>query len=241
VGKGLCRVDYADLNPIDDPETTRIFYNGNTFGVFYFESPATRQVLNKVRSGFTFREYLRMDHFLLNVVVTSIIRPASNQSVRTWVSRLHGKPWDAPHPLLRQVLAETLGVMVFQEQLSQAAIHMAGFAPAEAESLRKVVSKKHRGKKLLDFYARFVRGARERGVDQNRIEEVWQMMIGFDGYSFCKPHSASYTLVAEAITPPSGTCQKHGAWVLRSCRLISTGAKSNIPERRKRSGWDSCR
>jgi len=190
------RIDYADLNPIDDPETIRIFYNGNTFGVFYFESPTTRQVLNKVRSGFTFEEYLRMDHFLLNVVVTSIIRPASNQSVRTWVSRLHGKPWDAPHPLLRPVLAETLGVMVFQEQLSQAAIHMAGFAPAEAESLRKVVSKKHRGKKLPDFYARFVKGARERGVDQNRIEEVWQMMMGFDGYSFCKPHSASYTLVA---------------------------------------------
>jgi len=190
------RIDYADLNPIDDPETIRVFYNGNTFGVFYFESPATRQVLNKVRSGFAFEEYLSMDHFLLNVVVTSIIRPASNQSVRTWVSRLHGKPWDAPHPLLRPVLAETLGIMVFQEQLSQAAIHMAGFAPAEAESLRKVVSKKHREKKLPDFYTRFVKGARKRGVDQGRIEEVWQMMMGFDGYSFCKPHSASYTLVA---------------------------------------------
>jgi error-prone DNA polymerase len=137
-----------------------------------------------------------MDHFHLNVVVTSIIRPASNQSVRTWVSRLHGKPWDAPHPLLRPVLEETLGVMVFQEQLSQAAIHMAGFDPGEAESLRKVVNKKHREKKLPDFYARFEQGARKKGVDQKIIEKVWQMMMGFDGYSFCKPHSASYTLVA---------------------------------------------
>jgi len=189
-------IDYADLNPIDDPETIRTFYNGETFGVFYFESPATRQVLNKVKSGFTFEEYLRMDHFHLNVVVTSIIRPASNRGVRTWVSRLHGKPWDALHPLLQPVLEETLGVMVFQEQLSRAAIHMAGFAPGEGEALRKVVNKKHRGKKLHDFYARFVQGAREKGVDQNIIEEVWQMMMGFDGYSFCKPHSASYTLVA---------------------------------------------
>jgi len=190
------KLEYASLNPIDDPETVRVFYKGDTFGVFYFESPATRQVLRKVRSCFTFEEYLRVDHFHLNVVVTSIIRPASNQSVRAWISRLHGKPWDAPHPLLRPVLEETLGVMVFQEQLSQAAIHMAGFGPGEAESLRKVVNKKHREKKLRDFYSRFVAGARERGVARKAIEEVWRMIIGFDGYSFCKPHSASYTLVA---------------------------------------------
>jgi error-prone DNA polymerase len=137
-----------------------------------------------------------MDHFQLNVVVTSIIRPASNQSIHTWVSRLHGEPWAPPHPLLMPVLEETLGVMVFQEQLSQAAIHLAGFDPGEADMLRKVVSKKHREKKLRDFAARFVRGARDRGVTPEVIQEVWDMMMGFDGYSFCKPHSASYTLVA---------------------------------------------
>ena len=147
-------------------------------------------------SGFTVEEYVRLDHFHLNVVVTSIIRPASNQSIRVWVSRLHGQPWDAPHPLLRPVLEETLGVMVFQEQLSRAAMHLAGFDAAEADTLRKVVSKKHREKRLRDFYARFVRGAHERGVSLQVIEDVWQMIMGFDGYSFCKPHSASYTLVA---------------------------------------------
>ncbi len=190
------RIDYARLTPINDPETVRIFYMGDTFGVFYFESPATRQVLIKVKSGFTFEEYLHLDHFHLNVVVTSIIRPASNRSIQTWISRLHGRPWEPPHPLLRPVLEETLGVMVFQEQLSQAAIYLAGFDPAEADTLRKVVSKKHRGKRLRDFYARFVQGARDRGVVLKIIEKVWQMMMGFDGYSFCKPHSASYTMVA---------------------------------------------
>jgi len=189
-------IDYATLNPLDDPQTIKIFYEGNTFGVFYFESPATRQTLTKVRSGLTFEEYLRMDHFHLNVVVTSIIRPASNQSIHTWVLRLHGEPWSPPHPLLRPVLEETLGVMVFQEQLSQAAIHLAGFDSAEAETLRKVVSKKYKEKKLRDFYARFVQGAHDRGVNPKVIDQVWEMMMGFDGYSFCKPHSASYTLVA---------------------------------------------
>jgi len=190
------RIDYASWNPIDDPKTVEIFYRGDTFGVFYFESPATRQVLTKVRSGFTFDAYLQRDHFHLNVVVTSIIRPASNQSIKTWVVRLHGEPWAPRHPLLRPVLEETLGVMVFQEQLSQAAIHLAGFDPAEADTLRKVVSKKHKEKKLRDFYTRFVKGALERHVSREVIEEVWQMIMGFDGYSFCKPHSASYTLVA---------------------------------------------
>jgi DNA polymerase III alpha subunit len=174
----------------------KIFYDANTFGVFYFESPATRQTLKKVSSGFTFEAYGRMDHFQLNVVVTSIIRPASNQSIRDWVARLHGEPWEPPHPLLRSVLEETLGVMVFQEQLSQSAMSMAGFDAAEADTLRKVVSKKHREKKLRDFYARFAKGASERGVSPEKIEEVWQMMMGFEGYSFCKPHSASYTMVA---------------------------------------------
>ena len=190
------KINYASWNPIDDPETIKIFHRGDTFGVFYFESPATRQVLTKVASGIPFEDYTKMDHFHLNVVVTSIIRPASNQCIRTWVSRLHGQPWDAIHPLLMPVLEETLGVMVFQEQLSQAAIYMGGFDAAEADMLRKVVSKKNREKKLRDFYERFVAGASEKGVTKDVIDRVWEMMMGFDGYSFCKPHSASYTMVA---------------------------------------------
>jgi len=190
------RIEYANLNPLSDPDTVRIFYEGDTFGIFYFESPATRQVLTQVGSGFSFEEYLGQDHFSLNVIVTSIIRPASNPHIHDWVSRLRGAPWRPAHPLLEPVLRETLGVMVFQEQLSQAAIHLAGFDPAEADILRKTVSKKDKEKKLRDFHARFVHGARSRGVSLKVIEKVWEMMMGFDGYSFCKPHSASYTLVA---------------------------------------------
>ena len=190
------RIDYARLNPLNDPKTIRIFYEGDTFGVFYFESPATRQVLSKIRSGLSFNAYRAMDHFLLNVIVTSIIRPGANRSIHTFISRVHGAAWSPPHPLLGPVLEETLGVMVFQEQLSQAAIYLAGFDPGEADNLRKTVSKKHREKQLRDFHERFVQGASERGVARGVIEAVWEMMMGFDGYSFCKPHSASYTLVA---------------------------------------------
>ncbi|MFN3534569.1 MAG: DNA polymerase III subunit alpha, partial [Desulfatiglandales bacterium] len=187
---------YASLNPLKDKETLKIFYRADTMGVFYFESPATRRLLTQVSHGIDFEEYIKKDPFGLNVVVTSIIRPASNKSINTWLERLHGKPWEYPHPLLRPVLEETLGVMVFQEQLSQAAIYLAGFDSSEADELRKVVSKKHKEKRLKDFYIRFVEGARKKGVGKGVIEEVWKMMMGFDGYSFCKPHSASYTLLA---------------------------------------------
>ena len=190
------RIEYSELNPLHDPETIRVFYDGNTFGVFYFESPATRQVLTKVSSKFSFEEYRQMDHFHLNVVVTSIIRPASNKMIHDWIARLHGEPWDPPHPLLLPVLKETLGLMVFQEQLSQAAMAMAGFSAGEADTLRKIVSKKHKLKKLQDFCARFAKGAAERGVLPEIMDEVWRMIMGFEGYSFCKPHSASYTMVA---------------------------------------------
>jgi error-prone DNA polymerase len=189
-------IDYAGLNPLHDRKAVEIFYRAQTIGVFYFESPATRQVLTKVSSGMSFEEYLASDHFSLNVIVTSIVRPASSRSVDTWVSRLHGERWVSPHPLLGPVLDETLGIMVFQEQLSRAAVHLAGFEPGEADILRKVVSKKDHGRKLVDFHDHFVEGARRRGVGEETIKEVWNMMMGFDGYSFCKPHSASYTLVA---------------------------------------------
>jgi len=190
------RIEYTDLNPIHDPETIRTFYDGNTFGVFYFESPATRQLLTKVAFGIPFEEYRKMDHFHLNVVVTSIIRPASNKTIHTWVARLHGEPWAPPHPLLLPVLRETLGLMVFQEQLSLAAMHLAGFSAGQADTLRKIVSKKHKLKKLRDFCLQFAAGAKERGVSMEVIDEVWEMIMGFEGYSFCKPHSASYTMVA---------------------------------------------
>lgn len=189
-------IDYTTWNPNDDLKTIERFYKGDTMGVFYFESPATRQLLKKVAHGLSFERYQNMDHFSLNVVVTSIIRPASNQYIQEWVKRLHGEKWQHLHPSLEKALGETLGVMVYQEQMSQAAMAMAEFNAADADMLRKIVNKKHKAKQLRDFYRQFVNGARQNKVEDEIIEKVWQMIMSFDGYSFCKPHSASYTLVA---------------------------------------------
>lgn len=189
-------LSYTTLSPLNDEHTLNIFYRGNTLGVFYFESPATRILLKKAGLSMSFATYCRANHFNINTLITSIIRPASNTYIREWVDRLRGKPWQSIHPLLNDTLSETSGIMVYQEQLSLAAIALAGFTPDEGDELRKVVSKKHRMKRLKDFEHKFRQGARLNHVSNDITQAVWEMICSFDGYSFCKPHSASYTMVA---------------------------------------------
>jgi DNA polymerase-3 subunit alpha/error-prone DNA polymerase len=86
--------------------------------------------------------------------------------------------------------------MVYQEDVSRTAVALAGFSHADADGLRKIMSKKDKARKLDDYKARFTEGARARGVRNDQIEAVWDMMMSFSGYSFCKPHSASYARVS---------------------------------------------
>ena len=130
------------------------------------------------------------------VIHSSIIRPAANDFIREYIRRLHGGTWDPIHPLLADVLDETFGIMVYQEDVSRAAVALAGFSHAEADGLRKVMAKKDRDRHLNDYRTRFAAGARQRGVPDDKIEAVWAMIMSFGGYSFCKPHSASYARVS---------------------------------------------
>jgi DNA polymerase-3 subunit alpha/error-prone DNA polymerase len=109
---------------------------------------------------------------------------------------LHGGAWQPIHPLLDGVLDDNYGIMVYQEDVAKAAMALAGFDHVEADGLRKVMSKKDRAKRLPDYLRRFIAGARSRGVSSQQIEAVWEMILSFDGYSFCKPHSASYARVS---------------------------------------------
>ena len=94
------------------------------------------------------------------------------------------------------MLEETFGIMVYQEDVSRAAVALAGFTHAEADGLRKILSKKDRDLQLRDYARRFREGARAKGVSDEPITAIWDMMMSFDGYSFCKPHSASYARVS---------------------------------------------
>jgi DNA polymerase-3 subunit alpha/error-prone DNA polymerase len=138
----------------------------------------------------------RVGDFEHLVIHSSIIRPAANTYIQEYLRRLHGGGWDPIHPLLGDVLDETYGIMVYQEDVSKAAVALAGFSDVDADGLRKIMSKKDRARRLTDYQEKFRAGALARGVTHRQIEAVWEMMMSFSGYSFCKPHSASYARVS---------------------------------------------
>jgi error-prone DNA polymerase len=183
------RLEWESFDPLADSDTRDLIAVGATLGVFYVESPATRQLLTKMQKG----DYENL------VIASSIIRPAANQYIRTFVKRLHGAPYQPLHPRIEQTLAETFGVMVYQEDVSRVAIDLAGFPIEEADRLRKILSKKDRDLKLPDMREKFFRGARALGVREETIVKVWDMILSFDGYSFCKAHSASYAQVSYRV------------------------------------------
>jgi error-prone DNA polymerase len=179
------RIDYAAFNPVDDPATLDLLKRGDTMGVFYVESPAMRQLQKKAgRSDF---EHL--------VIHSSIIRPAANRFIREYIKRLHGEPYKPIHPRLEKLLAESYGIMVYQEDVIKVSMALAGFSWGEADGLRKIIGKKS-PEKIGVFRERFLEGCASRGVTPDTASAVWEMILSFSGYSFCKPHSASYAMVS---------------------------------------------
>ena len=179
-------LDEERWEPEDDAATQEAVAQGATMGCFYIESPAMRLLQQKTGKG-------DFEHLVIH---SSIIRPAANEFIREYVRRLRGGDWEPIHPLLEDVLDETFGIMVYQEDVSRAAVALAGFSHAEADGLRKILSKKDREQQLRDYARRFADGARARGVTDDQQQRVWAMMMSFQGYSFCKPHSASYARVS---------------------------------------------
>jgi DNA polymerase-3 subunit alpha/error-prone DNA polymerase len=178
--------DESHWEPENDLATQQALALGKTMGCFYIESPAMRLLQQKTGVG-------DFEHLVIH---SSIIRPAANDYIREYVRRLKGGDWEPIHPLMADVLDETFGIMVYQEDVSKTAIALAGFSHAEADGLRKILGKKNRAQHLRDYQERFFAGAQARDVSPERIQAVWAMMLSFEGYSFCKPHSASYARVS---------------------------------------------
>ena len=179
-------IDERTWNPIDDPDTQRLMQEGNTIGVFYVESPSMRQLQRKARVG-------DFDHLVIH---SSMIRPAANRFIREYVRRLHGGAYEPLHPALTHTLDETYGIMCYQEDVTKVSMELAGLTLAQAEGLRKALSQKRPVKPLRAYQAEFYAGAGARGVTRDVIDKVWEMILSFAGYSFCKPHSASYAMVS---------------------------------------------
>ncbi|HUW70933.1 MAG TPA: DNA polymerase III subunit alpha [bacterium] len=179
-------IDEALWRPAEDAQTVAALARGDSMGVFYIESPAMRQLQRKTGAG-------DFDHIVIH---SSIIRPAANKLISEYVRRLKGAPWQPLHPRLAGILDETLGIVCYQEDVSKVAIALAGFNEDQADRLRKVISKKAGEAKLAEYRDRFFAGCDRNGVDMATTQTAWDMLLSFDGYSFCKPHSASYAMVS---------------------------------------------
>ncbi|HTL99248.1 MAG TPA: hypothetical protein VL181_10640 [Holophagaceae bacterium] len=169
-----------------DADTMGLLAKGDSIGVFYVESPATRQLQQRVGEG----------DFETLVIHSSLIRPAAYHWVDTYVARRRGEPWTPSHPVFTQLLSDSCGVLIYQEDVVQVCTVMAGWSHHEADQLRKLLGKPDCARKLPAFKARFLEGCAARGVALPAVEEAWSMIDTFRGYSFCKPHSASYAQVS---------------------------------------------
>jgi DNA-directed DNA polymerase III PolC len=182
------RIDYTSSAAGDDEGARQLFRTGQTMGVFYTESPASRLLCAKSQA----------DTFELLVLNTSMIRPASNKYIRLYLERLrNGTPYEPLDPSLKDTLIESFGIMVYQEDVVNVCATFAGMPPATGDGLRKALSKKRPAKHLAAYAEEFFTGAMRLGRNPDAAKHVWEMIMSFTGYSFCKGHSCSYIQVAQ--------------------------------------------
>jgi DNA-directed DNA polymerase III PolC len=187
-GNTTTRIDYTSSAAGHDEGARKLFRTGQTMGVFYTESPASRLLCAKSQA----------DTFDLLVLNTSMIRPASNKYIRIYLERLRNRtPYEPLDPSLRDTLSESFGIMVYQEDVVNVCATFAGMPPATGDGLRKALSKKRPTKHLAAYAEEFFRGAMRLGRNPDAATQVWEMIMSFAGYSFCKGHSCSYIQVAQ--------------------------------------------
>jgi error-prone DNA polymerase len=187
------RIDLSRV-PLDDPAVFAEIQDADTVGCFQIESRAQMQTILRTRPE-------TLDDLTIQV---ALVRPGPIQgkAVHPYIERrqmLREDPaYEAPadHPLLAEPLRETLGVVVFQDQVLDVAVHLAGFSVGEAEGLRRAMSRKRSRAALEAWRERFIAGALERDVDEPTAHAVYDKLVAFSGFGFPKSHSAAFGLLA---------------------------------------------
>ena len=171
-----------------DEKVKNLLRNAETNGCFYIESPAMRGLLRK----------LRCDDYKTLVAASSIIRPgvAKSGMMRQYIQRFHDPQHiDYLHPVLKEQLEETYGVMVYQEDVLKVCHHFAGLDLGDADVLRRMMNHKSRRKdEMTELTKKFFDNCKSRGYSDKVTREVWRQIESFAGYSFSKAHSASYAV-----------------------------------------------
>ncbi|HET6244539.1 MAG: DNA polymerase III subunit alpha [Bacteroidetes bacterium] len=183
------KVDIHDIQKFKTDEKVRLqLKSGDTIGCFYIESPAMRGLLKK----------LKCEDYLTLVAASSIIRPgvAKSGMMKAYIQRFHDPAAiEYLHPVMKDQLRETFGVMVFQEDVLKVGHHFGGLDLADADVLRRMMSGKSRNKKHLEeITEKYFVHCKAMGYSPQLSKEVWRQIESFAGYSFSKAHSASYAV-----------------------------------------------
>jgi DNA polymerase-3 subunit alpha len=178
-------VDPSTL-PLDDPAAYALLQKGDTVGVFQLEGQGMRDALRK----------LKPDRFEDIIAIVALYRPGPMDNIDSYVNRKHGREQiESLHSMIAPILAETYGVIIYQEQVMQIAQVLSGYSLGEADLLRRAMGKKI--KKEMDAQRkRFIEGAVANGVDRGRAEYIFELVAKFAGYGFNKSHAAAYALIA---------------------------------------------
>ncbi len=177
-------LDIANVE-LDDKDAYLIFAEANTTAVFQFESVGMKKMLKEARPS-KFEEI---------IAFVSLYRPGPMDLIPDFIHRMHGGEFEYLHPLLEGVLEPTYGIMVYQEQVMQAAQFCAGYTLGGADLLRRAMGKK-KPEEMVKQRQIFIEGAAKKEIDEATANHIFDYMEKFAGYGFNKSHAAAYALVA---------------------------------------------
>jgi DNA polymerase-3 subunit alpha len=179
----------VDLNlnniPVNDRKAFQLMSRGDVLGLFQVEGAGMRRMLMEMKPS-------KFEHIIAGI---SLFRPGPMEYIPTYIKRLHGvEPVEYKHPKLQPILEETYGIIVYQEQIIQIAVQLAGYAPGEADEIRKAVGKKIK-EKIEAHKAKFIAGSVKNGIDRSVAEAIYGDIEFFARYGFNKAHAADYAVM----------------------------------------------
>ena len=183
--KGQENFRFEDI-PLDDQRVYALFSRGQTEAVFQFESRGMQGMLKDAKPS-------RLEDL---IALNALYRPGPMDLIPSFVARKHGREViEYPHPLVAEMLSETYGIMVYQEQVMQTAQILGGYSLGGADMLRRAMGKK-KAEEMAEHRAIFRAGAAKNDISQEKADEVFDLMEKFAGYGFNKSHAAAYSLLA---------------------------------------------
>jgi len=176
-----------DLEKLDltDTKVFELFSNGKTKGVFQFESGGMQDLLMRMKPD-------RIEDL---IAANALFRPGPMILIPDYIERKHGAKWNLPHPIMKEILDETYGIMVYQEQVMRICNRLGDIPLREAYSLIKAISKK-KARTIAKERERFIAGCTDKGLTKNQAKQIFEFIERFAGYGFNKSHSTRYAFIA---------------------------------------------